>query len=255
MHISISGSGIPIVFIHGYCENSTIWNYFEQALSKNFQVVLIDLPGHGKSQLPSNSFTIDDISDLVLASLEENGIDEFFVIGHSLGGYISLALAELYPEKILGFGLFSSTTYADDDEKKIARDKVGNFIAEHGVDKFIEPFVPNLFASSNRKRLAKEIAELKEIGKKISPQSIIGYAQAMKNRPDRTHLLAHFDKPKFIIGGDRDMAVKEETSKNMIDLLENGEGIILKNTGHNGYVESPIESLSFIELFLSKNFS
>ena len=100
MNISISGEGKCVVFIHGYCETTHIWESFEQELSRHYQVALVELPGHGDSPLRQDSFSIDDIADEVHDGLLAIGIDEYFVIGHSLGGYISLALAELYPEDL-----------------------------------------------------------------------------------------------------------------------------------------------------------
>lgn len=253
MRVSVSGSGITLVFIHGYCEDGSIWHHFEKSLSKNYEVVLIDLPGHGQSELSSNDFSVDDIADEVHDELVARDINHYFLIGHSLGGYVSLALADLYPKNVIGFGLLSSTTFADDEEKKKARDKVRDFISEHGVDKFIEPFVPNLIAQSNRKLLTKEIASLIAIGKNTSGEAIVAYAQAMKNRPDRTKLLASSLKPVFIIAGDRDMAVRKEASEQMIEMIQYGEGLLLEEVGHNGFIEAPIQCLDFIEGFLDSH--
>ncbi|MGL1888328.1 MAG: alpha/beta hydrolase [Reichenbachiella sp.] len=252
MNITVSGKGPSIVFIHGFCESLNIWKAFEQLLSKQFQIVLIDLPGHGKSPLKHPDFSIDDIADQVHDELMIRGIDQYFLIGHSLGGYVSLALADLYEEHVNGLGLFSSTTFADDEDKKKVRDKVKNYILEHGVKSFMESFVAGLFAPANQKKLAREIDILKLEACNTPPESVIGYSMAMKNRPDRTAILGKFKKPVFVIAGERDMAVKLEISKKMIDLIQNGDSLILKGAGHNGFLENEKESLEFINSFLSK---
>jgi len=252
MNVSISGQGKCVVFIHGYCESHHIWKVFEHQLAENYKVVLVDLPGHGSSPLSQETFSIDDIADELHDELSKHQIDQYFVIGHSLGGYISLALAELYPESISGFGLFSSTTQADDEGKKKVRDKVKLYIEDHGVPNFMESFVPLLFAHNNVARLEKQIAELTRRASLTPPESVIGYAMAMKNRPDRTHILAKTDKPTFIIAGEKDTAIKLEASKQMVDMINHGESIILPGVGHNGFLENEKDSLNFIVSFLNK---
>jgi len=105
-----------------------IWRFFQEELSEQFQVVLIDLPGHGKSTLRKNNFTIDDIAEEIYTFLATKKIYNFFVVGHSLGGYIALAIAELYPDSLLGLGLFQSSTFSDDEQKRAIRDKVVKYM-------------------------------------------------------------------------------------------------------------------------------
>jgi len=250
MNAQISGNGPTVVFIHGYCESMSIWHRFEAALSKQFQVVLIDLPGHGKSALRKSDFTIDDIADEVHAFLAIKNIDKFFVIGHSLGGYIALALADLYSDSLLGFGLFQSSTFADDAQKKRIRDKVIKYIQENGVASFTDTFVPTLFAQTNKKRLAHEIEALKKEAAQTRSQAVIGFANAMKTRPDRTHIFSNFNKPIFILAGEKDEAVPLQVSNRMIAKLKNGDSLVLPGAGHNGFYENKKESLEFVKKFL-----
>lgn len=252
MNLKISGTGKAIVFLHGYCESLEIWEDFADELSKTYQVVLIDLPGHGQSDLLPEDFSIDDVAHVVHEQLDLNDINEYFVIGHSLGGYVALALADLYPDRLLGFGLFSSTVYADDEEKKKVRNKVKNYIEEFGVESFMETFIAGLFASENRKRLKDEIETLKQRAIKTPAAGVKGYAMAMKNRPDREHILTLFEKPVFIIAGEKDLAVRLDISLQMIDKINNGDSIVLKGAGHNGFMENKKESLEFIKSFINQ---
>ncbi|WP_109832378.1 alpha/beta fold hydrolase [Reichenbachiella versicolor] len=253
MNLSIQGSSSKVIlFIHGFCETLNIWKPYVEALKENYKVISIDLPGHGKTSLVTSQFTIEDIADLVIEEMNSLAVGKFFVIGHSLGGYISLALSELYPDAVTGFGLFSSTTFPDDDEKRKVRDKVGGFIAEHGHKEFIDSFVPNLFTPENRRTFVEEIETLKKNAYLTSTESIVGYSQAMKVRPDRTKQLS-IDKPKFIIAGDRDMAVKIESSKEMMTFIPESDSLILKDTGHNGFLEAQVDSITYIKEFLLRN--
>lgn len=253
MNIQISGEGrTTLLFIHGYCEDLHIWDEFVDALKHDYQLVTIDLPGHGLSPLPGLDFSIDDVANDIHQILLSRDITEYFVIGHSLGGYVALSLAERFPDNVTGFGLFSSTVYGDDEEKKKARDKVKGFLEEHGVEKFIDSFVPSLFTPENRKKFATEVEQLSLVGRKMKAESIHRYAQAMKNRPDRSHLM-DTDKPVFVIAGDRDMAIRLETSNKIIERIKNGDALILSDTGHQGFIEARKESIEFIHKFLHKH--
>ena len=252
MNISIVGSGKTIVFLHGFCENKSIWEAFEAKFKSTYQVVLIDLPGHGASPVGDDNIQLEDVATDIHLLLVKHDIHEYFVIGHSLGGYIGLAIAELFPNHFLGLGLFHSSTFADDEEKKKVRAKVGDFINEHGVASFTKNAIPNLFANKEKHALA--IQEMITIASKTSPEAVIGFSLAMMNRPDRTKVIATSIHPVFIIGGELDKAVPLDVSQQMIQNINVGAGIILANTGHNGFVEAEQESLSFIGDFFGKYF-
>ena len=119
LNVEVSGHGLPVVLLHGLCENLSLWNRLRVALNKNHQIITYDLPGFGKSDKLSNKFTLDDVAEILHEDLQDKlEIDKYVVLGHSLGGYISLALANKYPESILGYGLINSTSYADNEERK-----------------------------------------------------------------------------------------------------------------------------------------
>lgn len=252
MHLSIVGSGHTIVFIHGFCESSKMWTAYQTALEKHYQVICIDLPGHGASTTSGihDQKTIDSVAEAIHELLQSNGIKSYFVIGHSLGGYIALALAELYPENLTGFGLFQSATLADDNAKKDTREKVIKYIDAHGVVSFTDTFVPSLFAPANKKRLAAEIKALQEEAEKTSPEGVKGFAQAMKNRPDRMYVLSKFERPVFIIASELDPAVSAAHSRQMIAAIKMGGSLLLEDAGHNGFLEEEAQCLIFIQDFL-----
>lgn len=254
MKIQISGQGKNIIFLHGYCESLNIWDHFEKALSKDYQVVLIDLPGHGRSDWTLEESTLEAAANDIHKTLGDHGIYEYFLIGHSLGGYISLAIAELFSHSVTGLGLINSTTFADAEEKKSTRDKLIRYIEKHGVASFTNNFVPTLFAPDSRKKYESEIKILKEQAAKTSLEGAIGFAEAMKARPDRTHILVTSDKPTFIIAGDQDPAVPIHETELMKSKIKKGQSKILSNSGHLAFIEAKKESLEFIEAFLNQNF-
>ncbi len=112
--IKIMGKGEVIMLIHGYLETSEIWNSFAKRLSENFRIILVDLPGHGRSDNADEVLTMDLMATVLAKLLENLDIKKVFLTGHSLGGYITLAFAELYPEMLSGYCLFHSHPFADD---------------------------------------------------------------------------------------------------------------------------------------------
>lgn len=115
------GSGETIVLVHGFCEDGSIWNDFKKSLSKNFRVIVPDLPGYRKSTLPQHPLTIEWMADFVHAILEKGNVSNPIIIGHSMGGYITIALTEKHPNLPQKIGLFHSHAFADDEEKKKGR--------------------------------------------------------------------------------------------------------------------------------------
>jgi pimeloyl-ACP methyl ester carboxylesterase len=251
---SESGTSIldmPLVLLHGFCENHQVWNRFEQALAAHCRVLCPDLPGFGKSPLPAGGdFKLPDVAELLHDWLKELGISRCILLGHSLGGYVSLAFLEKYPHMVEGIGLMNSTAYADSEEKKNTRDNVLVFVEKHGVEKFIDSFVPQLFYSENRGKLQIEIEELLTIARNTSQESLIAYTRAMQQREDRLEVLKHFRKPILYIVGEEDRSVPLEDSKKQIKTLSNYEVHILKKTGHMGMYEKPEESLEIIRNFV-----
>lgn len=252
MHYQITGTGTPIVFIHGFCETLDIWGSFEKELSKTYQVILIDLPGFGRSTLPQNDFNLADIAVQLKALLDQLNICKCFMIGHSLGGYICLEFAKKYDAYLLGFGLFNSTVFQDTDEKKYIREKTIQFVGKRGTKAFTDTFVSNLFYERNRQKLSKDIKTLTKSAAATSPNTIIAYSKAMKKREDSFGFWTSFPKPVFLIAGAEDAGITLQDSQQIIDAISNGKGIVLQETGHMGFVEKEMVTLEFISKFLSE---
>ena len=221
-----------MVLIHGFCEDLTIWSRIQTKLSQHYQVISIDLPGFGSSPSLESGFSIDDVADEIHGYIQSLTDGPYSVIGHSLGGYVALSIAERYYDEISGLGLFHSTSYADTAEKKANREKTINFIIEHGADIFIKTFVPSLFYHDNVSGLQQEIDNLIEIAFRVDPATIIDYSKAMRDRPDRSKILFNLSKPRMFIGGEKDIAVSYRDSLSQINNLEGETAFILEKTGH-----------------------
>lgn len=245
------GEGFPVVLIHGFCETSEMWFPFAENLTSDYSIICPDLPGFGKSALIPD-LTIESVAKQLIQELRRQNIDEFVVIGHSLGGYIALAMTEKYPKMIQGLGLFHSHAFADDEESKHKRDKALLFLKKHPVQKFIHPFIPSLFYEKRKEELAKEIEFATQIGLTSKLETIIAYTLAMKTRKDRFALWGNANIPCLFIGGMNDSRIPASISENHIESRPKVDGYLIPETAHMGMYERPSETLQMIQDYLLK---
>ncbi|MEP2773050.1 MAG: alpha/beta hydrolase [Fulvivirga sp.] len=251
IHFTDEGEGFPLLFIHGFCETHEMWDDFKIPFLKDFRVITVDLPGFGNSPLPDGGFTLADIADVLADFLDSLNIKQVVVVGHSLGGYVTLELAKLKSELIKGFCLFHSTAYADDEEKKDSRNKTIDFVEKRGVKVFATSFVPSLFYSKNRKNLTSEIDNAVAIASKTPLPTLVAYTKAMRDRQDRTDVLESFSNPILFIAGVKDTSVPLEKIEPQFLLPKRAVVKVLENTGHMGMFEKKTETQQMVKAFIA----
>ncbi len=240
------GKGRPVVLIHGFCENHEIWSGFADRLAESFEVFIIDLPGFGQSSPLSIPFSIEDISKKVLNWMDQINLDAPVVIGHSLGGYVALAMASCESKNIAGLGLFHSTPYPDSAERKSNRNRVIEFVNNNGVAPFVDTFVPGLFFDKKH----PAIPSVDKIARKTSKETLIAYTTAMRDRASTSDILNNFNKPVLILGGEHDSIITTESIRGFGHSLKKGTVRILNETCHMGMFEQPEAAISIISEFL-----
>ncbi len=253
IHYQKEGSGQTIVLLHGFLECLDIWKYFTKKLSDEFKVISIDLPGFGLSDNFSETHTMEFMADAVKAVLDYEKIKTCVIAGHSMGGYVTLAFAEKYPKVLNGFCLFNSQAAADSEEAKINRDRVIKRIQKNSID-FINEFIPDLFAESNKAIFTDQIKELKIDASKTSKEGIIAALLGMKERPDSLSLLRSFDKPILFITGKQDKRIPPETIIKQATLPYHSEFLLHKNVGHMGFIEERDLTLRVLKDFTQRCF-
>jgi pimeloyl-ACP methyl ester carboxylesterase len=234
LSFATQGKGSAIVLLHGFPMNNVVWKNFTPLLAEHFKIITPDLPGFGNSPRLEESITIDSVADSIITFLKEEKIENPILVGHSLGGYVALAVAEKAPALLSGLVLFHSTARADSDEKKQSRNKTIDFIKKNGVKAFTSNFTQPLFANSSH----PAIEVVKEISMEAEETAVIAYTQAMRDRLDKTAVLKTFGKPVLLIGGEKDGGIPPET----LIQQATGDGIsvkILPNVGHMGMFENP----------------
>jgi len=249
----VEGEGLPVVLLHGFAEDGTIWDELTASLKNNYRLITADLPGCGKSplpEIPKTGMPLEELANLVIALLDKEGIRQCVLIGHSMGGYITLAVAEKYPDRLKAIGLFHSTAYPDSDEKKAGRRKCIEFINNNGSPAFIRQSTPNLFAESTRKERPELITSLIDRYVTFDPTALIHYQEAMISRPDRTHVLQQFTGPVLFIIGEQDAIIPLQSSLQQTHMPRLSHIHILENAGHMGMLEDKDGSLRILDDFL-----
>jgi len=231
------GAGNVIVLIHGFAEDASVWQGQTSFLSHNYRVLVPEMPGSGQSGYNPALTTIDDFADAIAALLNYESIDQCIVLGHSMGGYITLALAEKYPQYLKGFGLVHSTAFADSDEKKLNRERGIKLIEDHGAHAFIRNTTPNLFTAAYKKNSSDKIEGLIEKGAGFTKKALQQYYRVMMTRPDRTLVLQQSAVPVLFIAGSEDVAVPLSDSLKQFHMPGNAHICILENSGHMGMWE------------------
>jgi pimeloyl-ACP methyl ester carboxylesterase len=248
----IKGTGAPVLLLHGFTEDRQIWNKMLIGLEEKYQWILPDLPGSGNSAFNGQLTRITDFADVLYAILEAEDIPELVLIGHSMGGYISMAFAEKFPERIRALGLFHSSSYADSTEKKETREKNVRFIQKNGALPFIEQSIPGLYSDYFKAENPAEIRLQVEHYANFRPDSLVLYLEAMKQRPATSGTLKTITKPVLFIMGEQDKAVP------LVDALEQCHlpGIsyihILTHTAHMGMIENTSLCNSIVDQFLEQ---
>jgi pimeloyl-ACP methyl ester carboxylesterase len=167
-----------------------------------------------------------------------------------MGGYITLAFVDKYSENAAAFGLFHSSAFPDNEEKKDARQKNIDFVHKHSSLDFLKQAIPNLFGELFKKNQPDFINNFIDTYKEFDPEALIDYTRAMMHRPDRTNILKMFKKPVLFIAGKHDNAVPFEQTMKQVHLPQLSYIHILEDSGHMGMIEEPEKSTAFLEAFV-----
>jgi pimeloyl-ACP methyl ester carboxylesterase len=248
------GKGPVLVLLHGYPESSAIWAAFRETLSAKYTVVTPDLPGLGQSELLGEVQSMEMMAGAVDALLVHENVQRCVMIGHSMGGYVTMAYADLYPEKLVGIGLFHSLASEDTEEAKANRDRTIQLIRK-SKNSFLNQFIPNLFAEHNRDLFDAEIRRMKETASHTSVESLVACMTGMKLRPDRQRVLEELRVPVLFILGKHDSRMPVERIQPQTMLPGVSFTLILGNAGHMGFYEEEKLSMRAVSDFCGQCYS
>lgn len=251
LEYSDSGSGLAVVLIHGFGLSREIWRHQIEALSRRFRVVALDLCGHGNSPVTQDNYLMEDLGRDVLALLDKLGIERAAVAGHSMGGYVTLALQGLAPQRVAGVGMTATQARADTAEARENRFRLGSLLTEEGTEAVVRFFAPRLFAPTvTSADPAYSLAA--SIIRSTSPAALRGSLLGMADRPDHRPSLPQIKVPSLVLAGEADQLMPLDRAEEMAALIPDCFLVKLPETGHMPMLERPEEVSAAMEAWLDR---
>jgi pimeloyl-ACP methyl ester carboxylesterase len=212
IYYETTGKGPVVLLLHGFLENAGMWDNLIKLIRKNFTIVTVDLPGHGKSDVFYENHSMEFMAEVVHELLDYLGVGAISIMGHSMGGYVALAYLEKHPQSVRQCILLNSTPFSDSKERKINRERALKLIPEN-KETFINFSISNLFAEETRKKFSTDIKALQKEANEMSTTAIMAAIRGMKDRHDLSNMLKDYTGNKLIICGTKDSVVPFEDSE------------------------------------------
>ena len=240
LHVADSGRGERcVVLIHGYLESMYVWDDFVPLLTPEVRVVTVDVPGHGISQVLGEVHTMEMMADVMRGMLDALGIERATFVGHSMGGYISLAFCARYPERLDGLVLLSSSPNPDDETKRENRRREIALVRAGKKDVLAHVAPETGFAVQNRERLKDYIEDLVEQVHITEDDGIVALLGGMIARADQNEMLRASSVPQLFIFGRHDNYIPVETAERIAAANPQAQVVWLSESGHMGFIEEP----------------
>lgn len=225
-----------VVLLHGFLQNLDVWSSYVLSYMHDFRVVTIDLPGHGHTDVFGEVHSMDLMARVVKTVLDEAGVNQCVMMGHSMGGYVALAFAEKYPYTLRGLGLVNSHALSDSDTHRGSRQAVCEQVKENRAS-YIVNFVPTLFDDSKRAALSQDIKDLQDQCLEIRAEAITAAQLGMMNRPSRISVLQQLEVPVLFIYGKNDKRIPLEIAISQAMIPHHSEILLLDDVGHMSFIE------------------
>jgi 3-oxoadipate enol-lactonase len=240
-----------VVLLHAFPLNSTLWRPQIERAPTGWRFVAPDLPGFGASVLPA-ARTMDAMAREVLNVLDEQGIDRAVIGGMSMGGYVTLALYRLAPERFVGMVLADTRATADTDQQKEARRKMIETVREQGPGAVADEMMPKLLGETSHRERTDVASKVREMIEGNSRAAIAGAVEAMMTRPDSRPLLSQISVPTLIVCGEEDVLTPPSDSTALHDGIPDSRLVQIPRAGHLSSIEAPEEFLFALNAFLGE---
>ena len=226
------GEGPALVLLHGFPLDHHLWDEIVPLLDNTFDVITPDLRGFGESTIGDTQPSMDDYASDIAELLDQLKIAKAAIVGHSMGGYVALAFARLYPERVSGLGLVSSQVLADAPERKEGRYKSAADVEANGIGSVVESMAPKFTSDERLQGYARTSMEQQP------PSAYISALKAMAERLDSTPLLSSFDFPVVVIHGDSDSLIPVDRAREVKSALPQAHLVEVPGAGHLPMMEA-----------------
>ena len=227
------GSGKPLVLVHGYPLDHTIWDEVLPLLENNFDIILPDLRGFGQSDVVESQYKITDMAEDIAGLLDQLGIEKATIAGHSMGGYVSLAFASAHPKRMAGLGLIASQASADPHERKQGRYDAAEEIMKTGVQPVAESMSAKLTLDKRVQAYVHGLIAAQP------PAGLAGALKAMAERDDSITILSSFQFPVVLIHGKADELIPVQRAQEIKSAIPQATLMELSAIGHMPMMENP----------------
>jgi pimeloyl-ACP methyl ester carboxylesterase len=234
-----TGKGYPnLVLLHGFLESKEVWKEWSERIPSHFRIITIDMPGHGASETIGYYHSMELMAEVVHGVLRHIGIRRYFMVGHSMGGYICLAYANLFPERLKAIALIQSTAFADSEERKKLREKAIKLVKKNHL-KYIEATLSALFTNTFQRKNKSLVQKMVNSANNMSPQAIAACLHGLKDRPSAIAQLQQNPIPCLLLAGEIDKTVPLADLQNQHLQIPNSELQVVPKAGHMAYLEVP----------------
>ena len=248
------GKGKVVMLVHGFMEEGSMWKGLGRRLSTKYKVIMPDLPGFGQSALIAEPLSMELYAEFLRAICKKEEVSSFILLGHSMGGYVTLAFAQKYPKLLAGFGLLNSHCYEDGAEKKTNRRKTIDFIKKHGTAHFVRELYDTIFEEGYKKKHPEVVKPMVEKALKYTPKAVIAATQAMINRKDKSAVLEKSKVPVLMINGKQDVVVTKQQALDQASLADITDFHLIDESKHMTIFEKRARATKAIEEFLERSY-
>ncbi len=254
LHYQIKGQGSPLVLLHGFPMDSEAWQNVIPALSVCYQLILIDLPGAGKSSLTQGGLTIAMMAQAVWATIDTLGLDKVAIAGHSMGGYTAIEMAHQQPQRLSALCLVHTSAYADTAEKIETRKKAIRLIQKgrDGQEMFLKGAAPNMFAPTYANQHPEALDAYVKKGMELPGENLVQFYEAIIGRSNHTEVLQQAKFPIQWIIGAQDQIIPKQDALEQSRLSQIIDVQLYQQGGHLSMVEMPERLANDMLQFLEK---
>lgn len=249
IRLQSEGKGDAVLLLHGYLETLEVWDEFSDRLKQHYQVIRLDLPGHGFSGTCAEVNSMDFMAEVACACVKQVGVDRVHLVGHSMGGYVALSFARQFPEYTRSLCLFHSTPYADAPEKKERREKEIELIRAGKLNLLLESQMEQVFADDNVSRFREKIADLQGCSMTLEAEGVMASIRGLAQRSGAEAFLLSADFPHLFVFGRKDNFISSDVAERMVQQFPKAQSTFLETSGHCGFVEQAQESEEILTQF------
>lgn len=246
-----AGSGQPVVLVHAFPLDRSMWRPQVAALADRYRVIAPDVFGFGESGLPAGGWTVDSMAAAVVKLLDNLGVSGPVVLGGlSMGGYVAMAFARRFPDRLRGLILANTRAEADSAEGKASREKAIALARERGTAAVFEQMLPKMLSERSRTERRALVEKVERTAAAQSVDAVAAALAAMRDRPDATAGLGTVTVPTLVIAGELDTITTPDASRTIAGLVPGARMETIPSAAHLSNMEAPDEFTRHVRVFL-----